>query len=122
MSGDASVAVDWDDPGDGAEEEEDEANDDHVVEQSGVVLATPKLTLLFPVDCNDEVEGRDDDNEDTKDADSQGNAAPQCLDVGVSLGLYHGHQLGSVVSSGVDTLTLSVPAPLSTNILIHDHP
>ena len=43
MSGNASVDIDRDDPGDWTEEEEDEANDDHVVQQPGVVLAAPKL-------------------------------------------------------------------------------
>ena len=56
MSGDACVDIDWNDPWYRTEEEDDQANDDHVVEQSGVVLATAKLSLLLPVDSNDEVE------------------------------------------------------------------
>ena len=81
MSENTRVVVHPDDPGDGAEEEDDEAEDHQVVDQPRVVLAAAELALLLPVDGDDEIEGADDDNENTKYADAQSNAAPECLQV-----------------------------------------
>ena len=85
MPEDAGVLTDRDYEGDGAEEEKDETDDQHVVEQPAVVLAVPVLRLLLPIDGDDEVEGADDDDEDAEDADAEGDAAPESLNVAGSV-------------------------------------
>ena len=120
MPEDAGVLVHGDHEGDGAKEEEDESDYEHVVEESGVVLAAPVLCLLLPIDGDDEIEGADDDYKDAEDTNAESNAAPESLNVGG--GVEAAEELCGVVLAGVETLDTFAVLLSVLPLLVHDEP